>query len=247
MWEQTLHWLKTLPLWKAALGLLLQNVVVFAMSLAAGHLFIRLFRNRRVSEKPPPLSREEIILATITVLLNTLVTIVGWHLWRIGIVRFREDAGIRVLVDVLILLFVMDFAMYALHRIAHLKIFFPILHSTHHRYENPRPLTLFVLNPAETLSFGSLWLVVICCYSFSWIGMSIYLVLNVVFGTIGHLGVEPVPAWFQKIPVIRYITNGLFHVQHHKDLNHNYGFYTSVWDKLFKTLHPNYFKESRAD
>lgn len=247
MWEQTLEWLRTLPLWKASLGLLLQNLIVFAMALAGSHLFIRLFRRRRISEKPAPLSTKEIVLAASTILINTLITIIGWHLWRIGIIHFREDTGVWVLVDVLILLFVMDFMMYALHRVAHLPVLFHILHSTHHEYENPRPLTLFVLNPAETLSFGSLWLFVIICYSFSWIGMSIYLVLNVVFGAIGHLGVEPFPSNWQRIPVLRYISTGLFHVQHHKDLNHNYGFYTSIWDKIFKTLHPRYFKESRAD
>jgi Delta7-sterol 5-desaturase len=247
MWEQTLEWLRTLPLWKASLGLLLQNVIVFASALVAGHLFVRLFSNRRVAEKPPPLSTNEIVLATSTILLNTLITIIGWHLWRIGVVRFREDTGVWVLVDVLILFFVMDLLMYVLHRIAHLPVFFPILHSTHHIYENPRPLTLFVLNPAETLSFGMLWLFVITVYSFSWIGMSVYLILNVVFGTIGHLGVEPFPPSWQRIPVLRFITTGLFHVQHHKDPNHNYGFYTAFWDKLFRTLHANYFKESRAD
>lgn len=247
MWEQTLEWLRTLPLWKASLGLLLQNLIVFALALVCGHLLIRLFSKHRISEKSAPLSKNEIALAVSTVLLNTLITIIGWHLWRIGIIHFRKDISLWVLVDVLILFFVMDFAMYALHRIAHLPIFFPILHSTHHNYENPRPLTLFVLNPAETLSFGMLWLVVITLYGFSWIGMSIYLVLNVAFGTIGHLGVEPFPVWWQRIPVLRYLSTGLFHVQHHKDLNHNYGFYTSFWDKLFKTLHPQYFKESRAD
>lgn len=247
MWEQILEWLQTLPLWKASLGLLLQNVIVFAGALIVGHLFIRIFRNRRVADVPPSLSKKEIALATSTVLLNTIVTIIGWHLWRTGIVRFRKDAGVWVLIDVLILFFVMDFMMYALHRIAHLPIFFPILHKTHHGYENPRPLTLFVLNPAETLSFGMLWLLVITVYSFSWIGMSVYLVLNVVFGTIGHLGVEPFPASWQRIPVLRFISTGLFHVQHHKDQNHNYGFYTAIWDKLFKTLHPRYFKEPQAN
>jgi sterol desaturase/sphingolipid hydroxylase (fatty acid hydroxylase superfamily) len=247
MWEQTLNWLRTLPLWKASLGLLLQNLIVFALALLFGHLFVRLFRNRRVADIPPPLSQKEISLATCTVLLNTVITIIGWHLWRIGIVNFLEDVGVWVLVDIVILFFVMDFAMYALHRTAHLPIFFPVLHRTHHEYENPRPLTLFVLNPAETLSFGGLWLAVICCYSFSWIGMSVYLVLNVVFGTIGHLGVEPFPSSWRNIPVLRYVSTGLFHVQHHKDLNHNYGFYTAIWDKLFKTLQTNYFQESRTN
>lgn len=240
MWEELLHWLRTLPLWKAALGLLLQNFLVFALALLSGHLFVRLFRKRRVSPLPGPITRKEILLSILTVALNTVVTIIGWHLWRTGVVRFREDVGLWSLLDVFILFFVMDFAMYLLHRMAHHPILFPLLHRTHHDYENPRPLTLFVLNPVETLSFGSLWLIVIFLYSFSWIGMSVYLILNVVFGTIGHLGVEPFPRSWQRIPVLHFISTSLFHAQHHRDMDHNYGFYTTLWDKLFRTLHPKY-------
>ncbi len=90
-----------------------------------------------------------------------------------------------------------------------------------------------LLIPVENIGFGSLWLFVIAVYSTLWFGMSAYLFLNVAFGTIGHLGVGP---FLGRIPIINYIARSSFHAQHHQDMNHNFGFYSIVWDRLFGTL-----------
>ncbi len=141
------------------------------------------------------------------------------------------------------LVLLMDAAMYALHRAAHMSLLFPIMHRVHHRYERVRPLTLFLLSPIENLGFGMLWLGVIVFYQPSWLGMSIYLAINVAFGTIGHLGVEPLPDGWKRWPLVNYLATSTFHAQHHQALEHNYGFYTLIWDKLFGTLSPRYEKD----
>jgi hypothetical protein len=101
-------------------------------------------------------------------------------------------------------------------------------------------LILFALNPVETLSFGGLWLAVIAVYPASWLGMSVYLVLNVAFGTVGHVGVEPLPRAWVRWPILRHIGTSTFHAQHHARRGTNFGFYTLVWDRLFRTLDPEY-------
>jgi len=233
--------LGSMPMVAAALWATLGNVVVFGVTLASGHLLIALYRNRPVSEPPEPLSWAEIMLAGSCVVLNSGVAILGIILWRAGIIQVRFAFGVlTVLADLAVFFLAMDFAMYVLHRIAHLAWLYPFVHRTHHRYENPRPLTLFVLNPFETISFGFLWLMVISLYDASWLGMVLYLTLNLAFGLIGHLGVEPMPGAWLKIPVIRYISTSTFHAEHHQDKDHNYGFYTLIWDRLFGTLSPDY-------
>jgi sterol desaturase/sphingolipid hydroxylase (fatty acid hydroxylase superfamily) len=233
---------RTIP--EAALLLLLENLVVFVLAIALGYVLLHIFSERRVTAAPGRTEPTEIVLTITTLLLNTLVTLVGWWLWREGVITFRSDTGIQaIVVDTIVLLVVMDLAMYALHRLAHWKLLYPLLHRTHHRYDRPHPLTLFVLNPAEAVSFGSLWLLVISVYDASWIGMSIYLALNVLFGTIGHLGVEPLPDRWKRIPILRLLSTSTFHAQHHHDKAYNFGFYTLLWDRLFGTLSPEY--ESR--
>ena len=95
----------------------------------------------------------------------------------------------------------------------------------------------------ETLGFGGLWLIVLAVYPATWLGMSIYLALNVAYGVIGHLGVEPVPAAALRIPLLKGLTTSTFHAQHHLDRQRNFGFYTLIWDRLFGTLSPDYARD----
>ncbi|MEO6046587.1 MAG: sterol desaturase family protein [Candidatus Kapaibacterium sp.] len=235
--------LRGLSLPVAAILFLAENIIIAILAVGFGNLLARVYAGRPVSHPPEKLSRAEILYSTSTIILNSAITFAGFLLWRAGIVHFREDVGFGVLLDILLITIVMDFAMYVLHRAAHLRFLFPILHRTHHHYDRPRPLTLFVLNPFEALSFGSLWLIVISLYSASWLGMSIYLGLNVLFGMIGHIGVEPFPDSWKRIPVLRYISTSTFHAQHHHDREWNYGFYTLIWDRIFGTLSPRYDKD----
>lgn len=215
-----------------------ENLIVFLGALGFGELLVRRFASRRVCAPPGPIGGLEVGLVCSTILLNTAVTYAGLLLFRAGVVRVREGTLVEALLDTAVLLLGMDLAMYVLHRIAHVPLLYGLLHRPHHRHVYPRPLTLFVLHPAETLAFGALWLLVIVAYPPTWLGMTIYLVLNVVFGTVGHLGVEPLPERWARTPVLREVAGGAFHAGHHGDEAHNFGFYTQVWDRLFGTLAP---------
>jgi lathosterol oxidase len=211
------------------------NVAVFLLSLLAGEVLVRLYHDRPVTPEPDPLQWAEVGWAALCVILNGGVAVAGWALWRAGWITVRRAGGWRVALDVVVLLMAMDFLMYVFHRIAHARWLFPLLHRTHHRYDRPRPLNLFVLNPAEVLGFGALWLALLCVYSATWPAILIYLALNLAFGTLGHLGVEPFPRAWARWPVLRHVGSSTFHANHHQDAHHNFGFYTDLWDRLFGT------------
>ncbi|PJZ65511.1 C-5 sterol desaturase [Leptospira wolffii] len=238
--EIILQTMKEMTLFQAFFLFLIENLLILGFSVWIGNLLVRKFQDRRISPKPFRIEFQEILWASSTLLLNTAVTVAGLYLWRYGLITFRNDLGPMVLFDTLVLFMAMDASMYFLHRIAHISWVYPLAHKTHHRYENPRPLTLFVLNPFEALGFGILWLSVISLYDSSWIGMSIYLVLNVVFGTLGHLGVEPFPDSWLRLPIFRFLTTSTFHARHHQFPDSNFGFYTSIWDIWFGTLYFGY-------
>lgn len=235
-----IQWLQTASWLSVSLFFLLENLVIFGLVIIVGNWMVDRYSFRPVAAPPEPVTRSEIVVALANVLLNTIVTIVGWQLWLHGIIRFRTDVGVWAAIDVLALLLIMDLLMYGLHRLAHTRFLYPLVHQFHHRYERVRPMTLFALNPIENLGFGLLWLAVISVYPASWVGMSTYLMLNVAFGAIGHLGVEPVSNGWERKPVLNYIAGSSFHAQHHQDIEHNYGFYTLVWDRIFGTLRPDY-------
>jgi sterol desaturase/sphingolipid hydroxylase (fatty acid hydroxylase superfamily) len=232
--------LARLPLAHAVPLVIALNAGVFAAALTAGWAAGRLFAHRRVSPPPPPIGATELWLALVCVLLNGAVAAAGLVLWRAGWIVLRPDEPLRVARDLLVLFVAMDLGMYVTHRLAHHRLLFKVVHATHHRYDRPRPLTLFVLNPFEVLGFGALWLAVLSVYPSSPLGMMLFLVLNVIFGVLGHLGVEPLPAAWLRLPLSRVLTTSTFHAVHHRDAEHNFGFYTLVWDRLLSTVSPDY-------
>jgi len=234
---ELLEWLRALPVAEAAAWCTASNVLIFLAALGGGLLLAAVFRRSRVSAVPDALSRSELVLSGTCVLGNSLVMFLGWLLFRTGHVRIVAQASaLGVLVDAVLLLLVMDFAMYVAHRIAHHPLLFRHVHGVHHRYERVRPLTLFALHPLEVLGFGGLWLAVLLLHPFSVWGMVLYLSANTLFGVFGHLGVEPVPQRIRDWPLVRAIGTSTFHARHHQTHDSNFGFYTSVWDRLFGTL-----------
>jgi len=82
-----------------------------------------------------------------------------------------------------------------------------------------RPLHLFALNPVEVLGFGALWLAVLCVYSATWSGILLFLALNLLFGTLGHLGVEPLPPSVARWRLVRHLGSSTLHATHHAERN----------------------------
>jgi lathosterol oxidase len=234
---EVLEWVRGRPPLDAALWSLSANVGVFAMTLLFGAAVLRWLRGVPVSAPPEPLTIRELVLAAACVTLNGLVMWVGWLLFRAGWLQVGvASSPARIAADALALLLAMDLGMYLTHRVAHHPVIFRLVHSVHHRYERVRPLTLFTLHPVEVLGFGGLWIALLLAHAFSLGGILLYLTLNTTFGVVGHLGIEPVPGWIRRLPLVRRIGTSTFHARHHQATNTNFGFYTSLWDALFGTL-----------
>ena len=200
----------------------------------------RWFQRRRILERPQPLTAADVLFSLGAVVLNAGVAIAGWILWKLGWISITNPSLGRIVGDTFLLIVVMDFAMYVLHRLAHHRWLFRWMHALHHTHESTNPLSLFVLNPFEVLGFGSLLLVVLMLLPFSGAAILIYLSINLAFGTIGHLGVEPLPRSLMRWVSLRYVGTSTFHALHHAEKTYNFGFYTTIWDRLFRTLHPGY-------
>lgn len=221
-------WARGLSLPAATLSLLALNAGVLLAATTLGALASRRWSHRRVAAVPPPLSRQELGIALCSWLLNSAVTVLAWLAWRRGYFLLRDANLGEALWDFVVLLVVMDFAMYWLHRLAHCEPFLRI-HRLHHAYDRPRALTLFVTHPLETIAFGLLWLAFVVLIDPSWAGLLAYLTANVLAGTLGHLGVDPLP----RVPGLGTST---FHAIHHQRLDGNFGFYSDVWDRCFRTV-----------
>ncbi len=216
------------------------NVVVFAVSVAACHWLAGAFQTRPLFAEKRPITRGDVLLAALCVVLNTGVAIFGWWLWRAGWITITQPGWWRTLLDLAAFLLLMDFGMYVFHRIAHHPWLYSWIHSTHHTHESTNALSLFVLNPFEVLGFGGLMITVLVLVPLSGAAVLAYLILNTSFGTLGHAGVEPFPRSWARWFFVRQVGTSTFHAGHHLRQTSNFGFYTVIWDRLFGTLDPAY-------
>jgi lathosterol oxidase len=210
---------------------LFENGILIILSVTVGFILDKTIKG--IFHK---ISTTEILWTCSTLFLNTLITLIGFLLYKYGYVIFSFETNVLwILLDTLVLIMAMDFLMYVFHYFIHNTKFIKKIHDLHHRYEEPTAVTLFVLNPLEVLGFGSLWLSLIMIYPTSVISVFIYLFLNLLMGMIGHLELEVIPVSWSKNFITKWIANTTFHNDHHKQHTYNYGFYTSLWDKLFGT------------
>ncbi|MGE8533037.1 MULTISPECIES: sterol desaturase family protein [unclassified Chryseobacterium] len=189
-------------------------------------------RKSQLQEKKHPVTRSDFYLSLFTIICNSFVMLLGVFLWKNGwIVLGETQSVVRIIAEVAALLLLMDLLMYFFHYGAHLPFIYKILHRKHHEHVSTNFLSLFVLHPFETIGFGLMMLALLIGYDFSVISISIYLMLNLIWGTIGHLNREFFPASFDRLLV----GTTRFHNQHHLDESKNFGFYTSIWDRVFGT------------
>ena len=223
-------WLRSLSFSKVLVFIFAENIVIFLASALVSELLCWFFRSRR--EGPSrQISRNEMRLATFCVFNNSIITLLGFYLWQINVIRLMPHTSLlKDILDFFILFFIMDFAMYVFHRLAHLKFIYPIVHKTHHVFIEVRPLTLFS---------------VLILYSPTWGAMMFYLIINVIFGSLGHLSIEPFPNRWMKVPILNHLTTRTFHSLHHESIDVNYGFYTTIWDKLGRSISANYTESFR--
>ncbi|MEQ7799216.1 sterol desaturase family protein [Pedobacter sp. ASV1-7] len=218
-----------------ALGI---NVILFLLSVTLFSFFSKISKSQNLQNRPQTLTKEDIMLSILVIGCNALIFIIGFMLWQKDIVLVIEHTNIFLVgLEVIFLVFIMDLLMYIFHRIAHFSFFYRLVHLIHHKHESTNVISLFVLHPIEALGFGFLIILVIFVYPFSYLAISLYLFINLLWGTIGHLDKEILPKHFAGLkPGLLGTTR--FHNDHHKHPHYNYGFYTVIWDKIFGTYRP---------
>jgi Delta7-sterol 5-desaturase len=225
---------------EAGLFFLVANGVIFGASVGLCWLLGVLFPDRKIFAHWEPLRAVELLAAVGSIFFNAGISLFGWWLWTEDLIALKPGGLLSGVGDCLLMLIFMDLGMYGLHRMVHQPWLFRLFHRFHHRHEATNPISLFVLHPFEVTGFGLLMIGFLMGYSMSIGGLVAYLTLNVLWGTLGHSGVEPLPARFHLVPGLGLLGTSTFHAQHHEHPHANFGFYTLIWDQLFGTLDPEY-------
>ena len=172
-----------------------------------------------------------------TLVCNTPITLLGFELYHFGIIKIDFSPSLfSIITETLLLIVIMDFFMFCFHFLTHYLKWFSPIHKLHHTHVETSVYSLYVLHPIETLGFGIIWLFSITVLNFNYLSIIIYLILNLLYGIFGHLKKDIFPDFWYKSSFTKWISTTKFHSNHHKNESHNYGFYFTIWDKIFKTI-----------
>lgn len=131
----------------------------------------------------------------------------------------------------------MDLLMYVTHRMAHWPLLYRWFHYRHHEHRDTHPLSLFVLHPFEVLAFGAVLISSVWLVRPTVEALGAYLFLNIVFGSLGHADADLFPVKWSRSRLWSWLGLGTFHSDHHQVEHRNFGFYSSLWDRLAGTWH----------
>jgi sterol desaturase/sphingolipid hydroxylase (fatty acid hydroxylase superfamily) len=208
------------------------NIFLYLFSIGLYIFIEKTCRKNQLQDFNHPINQSDFYTSFLTIICNCLVMLLGVFLWKYNLIKLDPYFSVSsIALETVVLVLLMDFCMYLFHYAAHLPFVCKFLHGKHHEHVNTNFLSLFVLHPIETIGFGLMILALLICYDFSVVSITLYLFINLVWGTIGHLNKEFFPSKFNTY----FVGTTQFHNQHHVDETKNFGFYTSIWDRLFGT------------
>jgi sterol desaturase/sphingolipid hydroxylase (fatty acid hydroxylase superfamily) len=223
---------------------------IAALAFVAIHmLFRRYFGRRRIQERS--LRRRqlshEILFSLLTLLSGNGIGLSVAYLSNHGLASVQTGpvgpGTIAVQFSIYFVLF--DVCFYAIHRLMHSRALY-WLHEFHHRSETPNPLTAFSFHPVEGLISGGF--VVLMVYLFEFHVYTVFAVnaYGACQSVLIHCGHEMFPRRWYENKLSRLYISPSYHDKHHSTYRYNFGGFTSIWDRLFGTMHPSFESDYRA-
>ena len=199
-------------------------------------IILSVFIGKIIESKNTVLFKKDIKWILYTLLFNTIVTFLGFKLFYFGYIKFiYEISFVSIFIDLFLITLIMDLLMFVFHYFIHKTQWLFIIHEKHHSHVHTNVYSLYLLHPIEVIGFGCLWLLTIWCLNFNFYSVVIYLILNLTYGILGHVRRDIFPSFWKNNFLTKWISTTNFHNQHHLNLNNNFGFYFTFWDKVFKT------------
>lgn len=133
---------------------------------------------------------------------------------------------------------VFDTWFYWMHRLIHAKSLYKRIHKWHHQAVTP---TIWSNNSdtlLDTLFLQSYFMVAVFILPIPFPVLIFHKIFDQVTGMIGHSGYEYFPGKASRYPSP--LIGVTFHDQHHQHVAYNYATHFSFWDRVMKTVHPDY-------
>ena len=202
------------------------------------------WRSRRIQARRARLSdyRRELLLSLRTIAVFTISSVLTVWAARHGwLAHIPEPTPLRTLGGLLAMLVVHDAYFYWTHRAMHHPRLFKVFHRTHHRSVTPTPFAAYAFDVPEAAlmaAFMPLWLALVPT---PLPAVFLFLAIMILRNVMAHAGLELHARGWASHPALKWISTTTHHDLHHSgSFRHNYGFYSTFWDKVMGTEHPGY-------
>ncbi|APU10186.1 fatty acid hydroxylase [Cellulophaga lytica] len=201
------------------------NIAGYLLNIGISLVWNKVYKHRS------KITKKEVLSSILTLFINIIIAIPGYILWVKGFITFNnQDPWLTFI----ILFLFLDILMYVLHWASHNIVVLKKIHLQHHEHtEQFNVVSLYYMSPWESILFGLLLTVVALLFSLNVYGFIAFLIFNWFYGVVTHLNTK------LSKPYFLIFTTNYFHKNHHKLFSKNYGFYTILWDRLFKTESTN--------
>lgn len=220
-------------------------IMVFVLRgvLAGLARYVIYVRNNKIQSRKikNSLLRHELSWSALNLACTAFVlTIISSLLVQHGFLETNPEpaAWYVILFEFALFFFIFDLYFYVVHRLLHTRLLYKWFHKTHHVSIQPNPLSSSSMTPVEGISEGliiPIFLVVFTIHE-----QSSYLILPFagLMGLYVHSGYDFMPKWWYQRWYSKWMQSPIFHDQHHQYFSVNYGGFTTIWDRVFKTLRP---------
>ncbi len=219
---------------------------------AAGIAFVlfyfllkKVMANRKIQEKFP-LTKDytrDIGYSIITIFIFTIVAVLSLRTFSEYTLIYDEVSDRPIWyywVSMILMLVLHDFYFYCTHRLMHNPKLYRYFHKVHHTSTNPSPWTAYSFHPLEAVVEAGIITLIAVSIPAHRTAIALFFVFQIIYNVYGHTGYELWPRNFHKTWIGRYINTSVAHNMHHKKFHGNYGLYTLIWDRLFRTIREDY-------
>lgn len=162
----------------------------------------------------------------------------GWtHLYF----EIRDFGVTYFLFSILFLVIAHDTYFYWIHRFMHSSpSIYRLFHRTHHLSKNPTPFSIHAFAPLEAIVFALYVPLMIFLIPVHLYALLIWLFIETVVNTLGHLGYEILPETIFRSRLGSLLSTSYHHNLHHQNSKYGFGHSFNIWDMTMKTNDPEY-------
>jgi len=227
-----------------ALVVLVRYFIFTSVAYGLGELVGWLSPSRRLQDSPftGQQIRREIINSMVSVVIFTIAGFLIVTLYSAGWTQLYTDpdqyGAVWFWLQIPAALMIHDWYFYWMHRTVHHPKLYGRVHHTHHLSRNPTAFAAFAFHPIEAVLEVAIVVIITTVLPMHGVGLTLYVLISLAYNVYGHLGYEIMPRWIAKSALGKFLNTSAYHNQHHKTFRYNFGIYTTIWDRLHGTMHP---------